>query len=183
MELIGLDFVQLEETKGGVSNIVVVTDHYTRYAQAFPTTNQTALTTAKVLYNNFIVHYGFPARLHSDQGRNFESKVIQHLCELAGIAKSRTTPYHPIGNGQCERFNHTLISMLGTLQPSHKLDWKKYVAPLVHAYNCTKNDATGYTPFFPMFSRHPRLPIDLVFDIHQKDEPTTLVLLVLFHSL
>jgi transposase InsO family protein len=119
-----VDFLSLEPSKGAVENILVVTDQFSRYAQAFPTKNQTAQTTAKVLFENFIVHYGFPKRLHSDQGRNFESATIKSLCELAGVKKSRTTPYHPMGNGQCERFNRTLLSMLGTLSSEQKADWK-----------------------------------------------------------
>ena len=83
-----------------------------RYAQAFPTRNQLAKTTAKVLSENFIVYYGFPARLHGDQGRNFESSVIKELCSLAGVQKTRTTPYHPMGNGMGERLNQTILNML-----------------------------------------------------------------------
>ena len=162
LELLCVDFLKLEPSKGGVENILVITDHFSRYAQAFPTKNQTARTTARIIYDHFVVHYGAPARLHSDQGRNFTSSVIRHLCELLGISKSRTTPYHPMGNGQCERFNSTLLSMLGTLDNSQKSDWKSYVPSLVHAYNCTRSDATGFSPYYIMFGRHPRLPVDLL---------------------
>ena len=171
MELVCIDFLSLERSKGGFENILVITDHFTRYAQAFPTRNQLAKTTAKILFENFIVHYGFPARIHSDQGRNFESGVIKELCSLAGVAKSRTTPYHPMGNGMVERFNQTLLKMLGTLEENQKEDWKSYVAPLVHSYNATRHDSTGYSPFFLMFGRHPRLAVDAYFGIRKPDEP------------
>ena len=171
MELVCIDFLSLERSKGGFENVLVITDHFTRYAQAFPTRNQEAKTTAKVLFDNFIVHYGFPARLHSDQGRNFESKVIKELCSLAGVDKSRTTPYHPMGNGMVERFNQTLLNMLGTLESHQKEDWKTYVAPLVHAYNATRHDNTGYSPFFLMFGRHPRLAVDAYLGLSSPEEP------------
>jgi hypothetical protein len=140
-----------------------VTDHFTKYACAFPTRTQHASVVAKILVENFIVHYGIPERLHSDQGANFESKVIKHLYELLGTAKSRTTPYHPQGDDITERFNRTLLSMLSTLDEEAKTRWKEHVAPLVHAYNSTRQDqdSTGYAPFFLMFGRAPRLPIDM----------------------
>ena len=160
MEILCLDYLSLERSKGGVENILVITDHFTRYAQAIPITNQTARTTARVLFDNFVVHYGFPARLHSDQGQTFESKLIEELCKIAGVQKSRTTPYHPMGNGQCERFNQTLLKMLGTLEEYQKSDWKAHVPSLVHAYNATIHSSTGNSPYFLMFGRHPRLAID-----------------------
>ena len=160
MEIVCVDFLSLERSKGGIENVLVITDHFSRYAQAFPTRNQTARTTARILFDQFIVHYGFPARLHSDQGQNFESKLIKELCDIAGVEKSRTTPYHAMGNGQVERFNQTLLQMLGTLEEYQKSDWKAHVPTLVHAYNATMHDSTGYSPYFLMFGRHPRLAID-----------------------
>lgn len=126
----------------------MITDHFSRYAQAIPTRNQTAKTTARVMFENFIIHYGFPARIHSDQGQNFDSKLIKELCQIAKVEKSRTTPYHPMGNGQVERFNQILLQMLGTLDKYQKSDWKAHVPTLVHEYNATFHDSTGYSPFF-----------------------------------
>ncbi|MCG8076953.1 MAG: DDE-type integrase/transposase/recombinase, partial [Candidatus Thiodiazotropha taylori] len=160
MEIVCLDYLSLERSKGGEEHILVITDHFSRYAQAIPTRNQTARTTARVLFDNFVVHYGFPARIHSDQGQNFESKLIKELCQIARVEKSRTTPYHPMGNGQVERFNQTLLQMLGTLEVYEKSDWKAHVPSLVHAYNATFHDSTGYSPYFLMFGRHPRLALD-----------------------
>ena len=129
MELVCMDFLSLEKCKGGYEHILVITDHFTRYAQAIPCRNQTAQTTAKALYEHFIRYYSFPTRLHSDQGRNFESRVIKELCRIAQTEKTRTTPYHPMGNGSAERFNQTLLKMLGTLDNSQKADWKSFIAP------------------------------------------------------
>ena len=93
MELVCMDFLSLETLKGGFENILVITDHFTRFAQAIPTRNQTA---AKALYESFLVHHGFPSMLHSDQSRTFESSVTRELCRVANVDKSRTTRYREV---------------------------------------------------------------------------------------
>jgi hypothetical protein len=68
----------------------------------------------------------------------------------------------------CERFNCTLLHMLGTLEPEQKKNWKAYVGPLVHAYNCTQHDSTGFSQYYMMFGRNPRLPVDIVFGLRKE---------------
>ncbi|XP_048252844.1 uncharacterized protein LOC125381000 [Haliotis rufescens] len=175
MELVCMDFLTLEPSKGGQQYVLVITDHFTRYAQAYPCRNTSAKTTADLFFNNFVIHYGLPKRIHSDKGANFVGKLMTELCLLLGIDKSSTTPYHPMGNGMCERFNRTLCDMLGTLEPDAKRDWKAHVGPLVHAYNCIRHESTGHSPFFLMFGRCPRLPVDLAFGLDiQPSKPKSL---------
>lgn len=86
------------------------------------------------------------------------------LCHLSGIRKSHTTPYHPQGNGACERFNHTLLGLIRTLEQEHRERWLQYVGDVVWAYNQTVHQATGYTPHFLMFGCCGRLPVDLFLE-------------------
>ena len=165
MDLVCMDFLSIEPDSRNICNVLVVTDHYTRYAQAFATKDQKASTVARVLWEQYFVHYGLPRRVHSDQGRDFESRLIHELLSMLGIKKSRTTPYHPQGDPQPERFNRTLLDMLGTLETKDKCQWSKHLSHLVHAYNCTRNDSTGYSPYFLMFGREARLPVDVTFGV------------------
>ena len=74
LELVHIDFLTIEAPKKDKDvNILVVTDHFTRYAQAYVTRSQTAPIVASTLWEKFFVHYGFPEKILSDQGRNFES--------------------------------------------------------------------------------------------------------------
>lgn len=163
MELVCMDFWSAEDSKQRSVDVLVVTDHFTKLAHAFPCANQTARQVAKKLWDSVFCVYGFPERIHSDQGTNFESKLIAELLRLAGVAKSHTTAYHPMGNGGTERFNRTLGNMLRTLPLKDKSQWPQQIQALTFAYNATIHETTGYAPFFLMFGRVPRLPVDVMF--------------------
>lgn len=161
MECVFIDFVGLEECQGGFKYVLVVTDHFTKYAAAFPTKNQEARTVARILVDQYFTQYGIPERINSDQAGSFQGRLMSNLSQMLGYEKSKTTPYHPQSDGICERFNRTLINMLRSLEQDQKRNWKSHVQSLVYAYNCTRHETTGYSPFFLLFGRKPRLPIDV----------------------
>ena len=113
----------------------MVTNHFTRYAKAYVTTNQMAHTVAHVFINEYVVNYGWPEKILTDQAKDFEGKVFKELCDQALGKKLRMTPYHPQGNGQPEWFNRTLLTMLGTLPLDSKKRWEDWVSNLMQAYN------------------------------------------------
>lgn len=170
LELVCIDFWSAEDRNNKSVDVLVITDHFTKLAHAFPCQDQTAKRVAKKLWDNFFCVYGFPQRIHSDQGATFESELFAELLELAGIDKSRTTPYHPMGNGGTERFNRTLGSMLRSLPSTSKLRWPQLVQTMTFVYNCTAHETTGFAPFYLMFGRVPRLPVDLMFHSVLRDK-------------
>lgn len=162
LELVCMDFWSAEDSKGRSVDVLVVTDHFTKMAHAFKCPDQSAKQVARQLWDRYFCVYGLPQRIHSDQGTIFESQLIQELLQISGVKKSRTTPYHPMGNGNAERFNRTLGNMIRSLPPRDKQRWPQMLQTLTFAYNCMVHESTGYTPFYLMYSRIPRLPVDIV---------------------
>lgn len=143
VDVISIDFTVLERASDGRENILVVTDVFSKFSQAYPTVDQRAQTVVKILTEKWFYIYGVPKRIHSDQGHNFEGELLKHLkCLLYGIAKSRTTPYHPEGNRQCERFNRTIFDLLRSLPEEKKRKWPQVLPHLLFAYNTNSQQLT-----------------------------------------
>ena len=109
LEIVSIDYLSLGRHGDTHPYLLVMTDLFTKW---IPTKDQTVATTARVLWRHLIQPWGCPERILSDQGGAFESNLVAQLCSLYGCAKVRTTPYRPQGNGACERFNKTLLSLL-----------------------------------------------------------------------
>ena len=155
-ELLHVDFTSIEETvplkeQPVIQNVLVLQDHSSKFVVAYVVKDQTARTAAKTLRNGYFGLFGVPAYLISDQG-----KAIM-------VQKLRTSPYHAQTNGQVERMNQTIIRMIGKLEEDKKACWSEHLLELLLAYNTTRSAVTGYSPYYLLFGRRSRIPVDYLF--------------------
>ena len=167
-ELLHVDFTSIEERvplKGDpvIHNVLVLQDHFSKYIVTYVVKDQTAQTATKTLRNGYFGLLSAPTYLVSDQGKAFTGHVIMHLCELYGVQKLRALPYHAQTNDQVEHMNQTIILMIGKLEEDRKACWSKHLPELLLAYNATCSAVTGYSPYYLLFGRRPRIPVDYLF--------------------
>ena len=167
-ELVHLEYSSIESTMElnkppVVRNVLVITDHFMRYALVVLMKDQTAKTSVKVFYEHFIAVFGASARLLSDRGANFTSTMVEELCATFGIQKCQTTTYHAQCNGQVEHFHQTLFRMIGKLARDKKAQWEQHLLELLQAYNSTRSAVTGFLLHYLMFGRQPHLLVDYYF--------------------
>ena len=173
MERMAVDILgPLPITDRGNKYIVVICDYFTKWTESHPLPNQEAITVADCLVTEVVLRFGAPYQLHSDQGPNFESKLFQEMCRLLGIAKTRTTAYHPQSDGLVERFNKTLQQMLSKLVNQFRSDWDSLLPFVMAAYRSTPHRSTLVTPNRLMLGREALLPVDLMYGRVLEDRPT-----------
>lgn len=174
LECIAIDIMgPLPVTEKGNQYIMVVGDYFSKWTEAYPLPDHTAQTVADTLVCEFICRFGTPTRIHTDQGREFESHLFKRMCELFEIDKSRTTPFHPQSDGMVERYNRTLQQMLAMFVNQHKDDWDDHLPFLTMAYRSSVQESTKCTPNILMLGRETLLPIDLVTGslVHHNEAP------------
>ena len=167
-ELLHVDFTSIEETvplkeDPVIHNVLVLQENFTKYIVVYVVKDQTARTAAETLRIGYFGHFGAPACLVSDLGKAFTGHVIMHLCELYGVQKLRTSPYHAQTNGQVECMNQTIIRMISKLEEDRKACWSEHLPELLLAYNATRSAVTRYSPYYLLFGRRPRIPVDYLF--------------------
>eukprot|EP00731_Ephydatia_muelleri_P031108 Em0022g622a len=145
----------------GHKYILVITDLFSKWVEAFPLAVTDSETLASVLMDEVVCRYGVPHSLHSDQGANLNSQVICALCKRLGINKTRTTAYHPQGNGQVGHFNRTLEAILSKVVAENQRDWDCHIPKALFAYRTAFHESSVYSPFRVNFGRSPILLIDI----------------------
>jgi hypothetical protein len=143
-----------------------VVDIFSRYPIIIPVPNQRTSTIATALTEKVFLEYGFPAELLSDRGTNFMSELFRELLALFKVRKITTLAYRPATNGVVERFNHTLVSMIAHFVSSDQKDWDSWISYVLFAFRSSPHSTLGLSPFYFLFGREPRFPIDHVLGAH-----------------
>ena len=154
-QMVAIDILEVPVSLHDNRYLLVVQDYFTKWAEAIPMPDQKASRITCELVRLFST-MGIPQMLHSDQGRNFESMILSQTLEAFGISKTRTTAYHPQGDGMVERFNRSLLQLLRVYTDIQAADWEHYLPLVLYAYRTAVHSSTGVTPFQMMFGRVPR---------------------------
>ena len=155
-QMIAVDILEVPVSRHNNRYLLVIQDYFTKWAEAIPLRDQTALSITTALVNLFS-RFGIPDIVHSDQGRNFESTLLKQTLEAFGTTKTRTTAYHPQGDGMVERFNRSLLQLLRTYVEEES-DWERFLPLVLHAYRTSVHSSTGVSPFMLMLGRQPKRP-------------------------
>jgi transposase InsO family protein len=168
-QVVSLDLVgPLQKTPRGNSMILVISDHFTRWKDAIAIPDGTAITIVETLERQVFNYFGLPERIHTDRGAQFEGQLLKELCQLWKVDKSKTTPYHPQGNGVVERGNKDLGNALrAALLNRDDTDWDLVLPYLTRSIRGMPHSLTGETPNYLMFGRELTLPDTLVSGVEE----------------
>src|SRR4051812_42759189 len=175
---IGIDFVgPLPRTQRGKKYILVAMDYLTKWPEAQAVAEANADTTVNFIYEQILCRHGCPQIILSDRGTHFNNQVVKKLTERFKINHLLSTPYHSQTNGLVERFNRTMCESLAKLSKKTN-DWDLFIAPTLFAYRTTKHSTTKIEPFFLVYGRSARLPMDEVKGASPTNENDRLHLLI-----
>ena len=163
-ERIALDIMgPLIESNEGYTHILVVSDYFTRWVEAYPLKTEKSEEIANILAREWIPRFGCPSELHSDNGKNLTSDVMQHLCQMFDIDKTTTVIRRPSSDGIVERYNATVQNMLATAFSSDTetvYEWPKVLPFLMMAYRNSRHESLGFSPTEMVFGKKIALPLE-----------------------
>lgn len=161
LEKVCWDVAILPQSYNGNTRVLFIGDMFTKYIKGYAMKDEKTKTIVRH-FLHLTAEHGCIGSIHNDQGRNFESKTIEEICKALGIEQTRTTAYHPQGNGFIERFNRTIKSMMAKTVDENQRDWDVKLPWLLQAYNAASQDSTGYTPYYLFHGRPFRFPRDVL---------------------
>ena len=162
-EVVQIDHQKICMTATGYNQVLVMIDHFTKYAEAAPCMTASAEETCDHLINVWTARHGCPITFQSDNGKAFVSDLTKELMKRSQVAQAHSTTYHPQTNGLVERQNRTLVSMLRVYYSRYMDDWDKHLPQVMGAYNSTEHSTTGISPHMMLTGHEKALPLTFFY--------------------
>lgn len=163
MQKLCLDFLgPLITSYKGNKAILVITDDFSKFAEAIALPDMKTPTLAEALIDRFFTKFGFCDLILTDRGSSFRSKLMKDIAKLCQIKWVYSSPFSPRTQSVTERYNKTLVSMLTHYVQDDPKEWDTYVSYACHAYNTSYHNSTNFTPYELMYGRQAILPIDVI---------------------
>ncbi|CAG2194967.1 unnamed protein product [Mytilus edulis] len=137
--------------------VLTCVDYTSKWPEAFPIYSKSTAEVGSKLYST-ICRFGVMREIVSDQGGEFNSKLITYICDTLKIKHITTSPYHPQANGMVEKFNQTLKGMINKTILDNSQDWDQHIEKCLFNYRTSYHHSTKFTPFYVMYLRQAVLP-------------------------
>lgn len=159
-ETITMDFItQLPRTKSGYDSIAVVVDKLSKMTHLIPTTTTVTAPKFAVQFVKEIVRlHGVPKHIISDRDSKFTSHFWRQLMKCLGVELRLSTSFHPQTDGQTERANRTIETILRNFVNQRNNNWDEFLATAEIAINNAKQASTQFSPFYLNYGYHMKLP-------------------------
>ncbi|MEL6462700.1 MAG: RNase H-like domain-containing protein, partial [Cyanobacteria bacterium J06621_15] len=155
-----VDLLKLNTSVRGNNYILACNDILTRFVELYPQKTKTAKETAENIYR-FINRYGSPSSIMSDNGLEFNNKILEELLEYYGVKKINIMPYHPASNGVAERTNRKIMDVLKLTMPENDNNWDNYLENVQYLLNTRIHESIETSPYIALYGFQPRQPFDV----------------------
>jgi len=154
-EIVSMDVLSLTPAASGDSKVLVIIDHFTRYAWTVAIPDENQDTIARAFIDTILIPHGAPEKLLTDRGAPFMAALNRNLFKQCKIKELHTSPMHPQTNGMTERLNRTLCNILAAYVNDRHNDWPEYLHVVTAAYNHSTQASTHETPYYLFHMRDP----------------------------
>ena len=166
------DIVNMPTSKEGYKYLLTVICAFSRWPEAIPLKDQTAGSIAKALFTEIICRYGCPQHFFSDRAANFRSAIMKELSDTFGIHRLFTSSANPKANATVERLHSTIWQSLRFTSSKEQTNWVEQLPAILFAYRTSMSQHITFSPFFILFGKQPKQPLDLELNTPNLDEET-----------
>ena len=163
-DLVQFDHLKLCNTESGNTGLLVIIDHFTKFAEAVPCAHDEydTQTSGKIILNKWFARHGTPARMQSDNATNFTVEIAPELMKASQVTKVTSTPAHPRDNGLVERQNRTLLTLFRVYTSRRMQDWDEHIDGVLGAYKSTRHATTGFSPYMLQHGAENSIPLSFI---------------------